>query len=219
MAQQRAFSHHWLQQFPEPVGSDLLGLGSHCTARFSSENISCTTDIGSAIRLGSGGSDNLQNSNTYFSTVDVHSSVPNVCKPSGLPVSNGEVLNGFSLSPVGVPEPTECSVDTSSLILGPALLSDVSKASESIDFQGQQQFIGGFSIGLPNDLQASMGTGMGEEQTVMRKNSVEAPVSSQWMAPPRSMGFPFSLPSDMPWDSPQCPSDMSTGFSTNKCYT
>lgn len=213
MAQQRALSHHWPLQFPQSVGSDPLGLG----AQFSSKNTSCTSDIGSAIQLGPGCNDDPQHSNAYFSTMDVHSyrsDVPNACKSSCLPVSNGEVLNNFILSPLTVLEPTKCSVDTSSLILGPTILADVSKASEGIDFGGPQQFMGGFSVGLARDLQPSMDTDVGGKEMGARKNLVRAQGGSHV-----SMAFPFSLPSDTLWDSPQCPSDISTSFSTNKCYS
>ena len=45
---QRAFSHSWVSPLPETLVSDMFTQGTNCTW-FSSENISCTTDIGSAI--------------------------------------------------------------------------------------------------------------------------------------------------------------------------
>ncbi|PKI37715.1 hypothetical protein CRG98_041893 [Punica granatum] len=221
MAQQRALSHHWGSQFPEPEGANPLGQSSHGTSQFSPENVSCMTDIGSVIQLATGSNNDLQHFNTFFSTADIQSyrlNIPNVCKSSGLPVSNGEVLNNFMFSPLGVTGPAKSSVETS-MILGPSLIADGSKSSESTDFEGPQQFMGGFSIGLASDMQASMGTGGVGEETGTRKDTGGGHANGQWAIPPRSVTFPFSLPTNMLWDSPPCPSDMSTGFSTNKCYT
>ncbi|XP_057787593.1 protein FEZ-like [Salvia miltiorrhiza] len=53
-------------------------------------------------------------------------------------------------------------------------------------------------------------SGVEEEEGGLRKNVWENI---------RSMGFPFSLPPNLPWESPPCPSEMSsTTYSTNKCY-
>ena len=60
--------------------------------------------------------------------------------------------------------------------------------------------------------------GTGEDEAGLRKNQGAA-LDNQW-GTIQSIGFPFSLPSDnLSWDSPACPSEMSTSYSTNKCYT
>ncbi|CBI22222.3 unnamed protein product, partial [Vitis vinifera] len=93
-----------------------------------------------------------------------------------------------------------------------------------IDFGGPQQQFNGFSISLPEDLQGNIHTG--EEDTGFRK-SASAGQANNPCGNIRSIGFPFSLPSNvadpwklnLPWDSPPCPSEMSTSYSTNKGYT
>ncbi|CAB4305421.1 unnamed protein product [Prunus armeniaca] len=180
---QRALSHSWGSPFPEPTAaSGLLNQGAHCT-QFSSENMSCTTDIGSSIQ-----------------------SIP----------------NGFMFSPGEMSGP-----------ISPALIGDLSNATGSIDFDGsQQQQFSGFSINLSqNQMQENMETGQNEGG--FRKNLSSSTShannnnnnNGQWGSI-RPIAFPFSLASDddawkptLPSDSPPCPSDMSTSYSTNKCYT
>lgn len=208
---QRALSHSWVTQLPEPIGSDLLGHGAQYS-QFSSENISCTTEIGSAI--------NHPNS-ASFNSMDVQSYrpmlYPPVSKASTLTISNSDLPSAFIFSPLDMPPgPTKCTADTSPMLMCPALMGgEVNKPSESISFEGSHQFIG-FSIGLPHEMQGNIG---GEEEAAgLKKNPALVHANNQWPATTRSMGFPFSLPSNMPWDSPPCPSEMSTAFSTNKCY-
>ncbi|GMI67398.1 hypothetical protein HRI_000409100 [Hibiscus trionum] len=103
------------------------------------------------------------------------------------------------------------NVDDSSTALSPRELmvaGEITNNSGSIDFEGKQRHFNGFSISLPQDLQ---GTG---------KTSNEALEESNWRSI-RPMGFPFSLsPNELDSrNSPQCPSEISTTYSTHKCYT
>ncbi|XP_043726020.1 protein FEZ-like [Telopea speciosissima] len=223
---QRALSHSWVSPLTETNGSDVLTQGVHCT-QYSSENISCTTAAGSAIQF-SCNNDLQQSSCTSFSPLEIPSYKPinqTVCKTSILPISNGDLPTGFMFSPLEMPGPAKCTVDVASMLfnLSPALFMDVSKASESIDFNGPQQQCNGLSIILPQEMQGNMATGV--EETCSRKNSNASPTINEW-GTVRSIGFPFSLPPTMPdawktispWDSPSCPSEMSANYSTNKCY-
>ncbi|KAF8390212.1 hypothetical protein HHK36_024735 [Tetracentron sinense] len=224
---QRALSHSWVSSLPEINASDILTQGAPCT-QFSSENISCMTDARSAIQFCCN-NELQQSSTTSFSPIDhVPSYKPvsqTVCKPSLLPISNGEFPASFMFSPFEMSAPTKCTVDSASMLLNlsPSILGDVGKTSESIDFGGMQQHYNGFSITLPQEMQGNMGTG---EETCLRKNPNTNLVNNQW-GTIRSIEFPFSLPSNLPeawkpnvqWDSPPCPSELSTSYSTNKCYT
>ncbi|KAL0450556.1 UNVERIFIED_CONTAM: hypothetical protein Slati_1612000 [Sesamum latifolium] len=109
--------------------------------------------------------------------------------------------------------------------LSPALASEACKTSESIDFEGPQQQFNGYSVNSSQVMQASINPE--DEQEGFRKNLGITNTHNQW-GNLRSMGFPFSLPSavpdswkpNLPWDSPPCPSEISsTNYSTNKCYT
>ncbi|XVF16609.1 hypothetical protein REPUB_Repub10bG0046600 [Reevesia pubescens] len=219
---QRALSYSWISSLPETAASDILHQGAPCT-QFTSENISCTTEIGSAIQLCS--NDELQQGSTAnFSALDIPSYKP--FSPP-FPVSNGSDLhNNFMFSQLdhmsGSPK---CTLDASSMLLSPPLITDVTKASQSIDFGGQQQQYSGYSISLTQDMQGNAGVGESEEGT--RKNSNATSDDNHW-GTIRSMGFPFSLSPNvtdswkpnLPWDLPQCPSEMSTTtYSTDKCYT
>lgn len=216
---QRALSHSWGSPFPEPpAASGLLNQGAHCT-QFSSENMSCTTDIGSSIQFWSN-NDLQQASNASYSAFDT---LP--YKPINPPGSKPSIFdadqfpNGFMFSPGEM-----------SGTISPALIGDLSNATGSIDFDGsQQQQFSGFSINLSqNQTQGNMETG--ENEGGFRKNLSSSTShannnNGQWGSI-RPIAFPFSLASDddawkptLPSDSPPCPSDMSTSYSTNKCYT
>ncbi|XVF14253.1 hypothetical protein REPUB_Repub09cG0042400 [Reevesia pubescens] len=224
---QRALSHSWISSLPETAAFDILHQGAPCT-QFSSENISCRTEIGSAIQLCSN-SELQQESTATFSALDIQSYKsfnPTIYRPSPFPVSNGDVHNNYMFSQLDhMSGSSKCTVDASSMLLSPPLTTDVSKASESTDFGGQQHQFSGFSISLPQDMQGN--TGVGEsDQEGRRKISNATPDDNHW-GTIGSMGFPFSLSPNMtdswkpnlPWDSPQCPSEMSTTYSTDKCYT
>ncbi|OMO61933.1 No apical meristem (NAM) protein [Corchorus olitorius] len=189
---QRALSQSWISSFPETIPSDhILHQGAPCT-QFSPDNISCTTN--NELQQGS------------YSALDIPSYKSfNPYRPSPFPVSNGDFHNNLMFSP-----PLDHISGSGPL----NLITDVSNKAnaESIDFGSgqQQQYSGSFSISLSQDMQGNAGVGD----------------NNHW-GNIRSMGFPFSLPSNgcdswkpnLPWDSPQCPSEMSTTYSTDKCYT
>ncbi|KAF8378440.1 hypothetical protein HHK36_029779 [Tetracentron sinense] len=222
---QRALSHSWVSPLPETNPSDMLTQGALCT-QFTSENMSCITEAGSAIKFCC--NNELQQSTSSFSPIDVPSYKPinsMVCKSSLLPISNGDLPAGFLFSPLEMSGPARCTVDVASMLmnLSPAVLGDSRKASESIDFDGPQQQYNSFSITSPQEMQGNMGTG---DDTCLRKNPNITDGSNQW-GTVQSIGFPFSLPSNLSeawkqnllWDSSPCPSELSTSYSTNKCYT
>ncbi|KAF9626147.1 hypothetical protein IFM89_031274 [Coptis chinensis] len=226
---QRALSHSWVSSFPETAGANVLPQGTACT-QFSSGNISCNTEARSSFQLCC--NNDLQQSSTTSTTyppIDVQSYKPfnpMFSKQNLTPSLNGEIPSGFMFSPYDMQGPSKCTVDVASLLanLSPAFVGDSSKSSENIDFAGTQQPYNGFSLTSPQEMQGNVG--MGEEDTCLRKNPNTSDINSNWGAV-RSVGFPFNLPLDMPdawkpnlpWDSPPCPSELSTSYSTNKCYT
>ncbi|KAF7124656.1 hypothetical protein RHSIM_Rhsim12G0132100 [Rhododendron simsii] len=92
------------------------------------------------------------------------------------------------------------------------------KASENIDFSN------GFPLALPEEMHA-IGIHGDQETELMLKNSDGPNFDDQWGITRSTIGIPFSFPNagrkpDLVWDSSPCPSDqMSTSYSTNKCYT
>ncbi|KAG7985391.1 hypothetical protein I3843_03G023800 [Carya illinoinensis] len=221
---QRALSHSWVSSLPETLATEKLTEGTHCSL-FSPENISCTTEIGSAMQFCHNNHDLQQSSSACFSAFDIPSYKPItniVSKPLPFPLSNGELPDGFTLiSSLDVSGPTKCTVDTPSILLNSAL-GELTSASESIDFEASQQQLSGFSVSLPQDVQENLGTG--EDEAGFSRNLDATLLNNQW-GTIRSIGFPFSLPSNdawkpnLSWDSPPCPSEMSTSYSANKCYT
>ncbi|OAY60160.1 protein FEZ [Manihot esculenta] len=219
---QRALNYSWISQLPEATASDVVNQGTHCT-QFSSENISCTTE--SVFQICS---NNLQQASSgNFRALDISSYksiTTTVDKPSLFPSSNGDLTNSFLFSSIEMSAPTKCPVDDSSMLLNSALIGNVSKTSESIDYEGSQHQFNGFSISLPQVTQDHMAAD--EDEACLRKNPSGVHENSQWETM-RSIGFPFSLTSNLPdawksnlpWDSPPCPSEMSSTYSTNKCYT
>ncbi|CAK7328006.1 unnamed protein product, partial [Dovyalis caffra] len=224
---QRALSHSWVSPLPDSTtASDLFSQGALCT-QFSSENMSCTTDIGSSFHIGSNNNDFQQASAASFSVLDMPSYKPinpTAYKSYLCPVSNGDFPNNFLYSPLEISGPVKSTDDAPSMLLNPALIGEACKTSGGIDYEGSQQQFNGFSINLLQEMQGNMGTG--EEDAGLRKNPGSIH-DNNMVGTIRSIGFPFSLPSNLPdawksnlpWDSPSCPSEMSTTYSTSKCYT
>lgn len=209
---QRALSHTWISTLPETTASDILNQGANCT-HFSPENVSCMTEIASSASF------------SEFNIPSYKPLNPSFYKPSLFPASSADIPNSFMFSLPEISGPTKCTVDASSMLLNPAaLLSDVSEGSENINFEGPQQQVKAFSISMPQEMQVNMIPG--EDESGSRRNMNVTQDNSQW-GNIRSIGFPFSLPSNLPeawkpnlpWDSPPCPSEMSTTYSTNNCYT
>ncbi|GMJ04147.1 hypothetical protein HRI_004083900 [Hibiscus trionum] len=205
---QRALSHTWMPSLPESLPSDILHRGA-----------SCTTEIGSTMPLGSNG-ELLQRCAVGFSALDVpsfRSFHQTVDRPSPFHVSNGELHNNLMFSQLEnmSGSSSKCTADASSMLLTPPMISDINKSSASTNFGGQQ-----FWIGLPQEMQGNGSVAESEEGTAKNSNSI--PDYNHLL-----MGFPFRLSPSMadswkpnlPWDSPQCPSEMSTTYSNDKCYT
>ncbi|KAK9277020.1 hypothetical protein L1049_006559 [Liquidambar formosana] len=235
---QRALSHSWISPLPETITSEILTQGAH-SAHFNSENMSSAAKPGpTAIQFFCNNDlQQQQTSTTNFSHLDFPSYKPinSMCgKHSQLPTSNGNQLpsHDFIFSPLDMSTtgPDKCTVDVSSMLLNMSssmTLGDFGKAShESIDFGGSQEHCNGaFSITLPHEMQGRVSN---EEETGLIKNSNLTHFDEYQWGTVRSIGFPFSLPlnlgdawkSNLQWDSSPSPSDqMSTSFSTNKCYT
>ncbi|XP_015879415.3 protein FEZ isoform X1 [Ziziphus jujuba] len=225
---QRALSHSWATPLPEISAPGLLTQATHCT-QFSPENISCTTEIGSALQFYSN-NDLQQNSTTTYSASDIPPSYkPNnleICKPGNFPFLNEEIPNSFVFPGMEMSEPTKSSVDVASMLFNTGLIGNGrNNPSESIHFESQHQQFRGFSVNLAQNMQGNdIGTGEDDGEAGLKKDPRVAQVDNQCEAI-RSIGFPFSLsPNDawkpnLPWDSPPCPSEMSISYSTNKCYT
>lgn len=119
--------------------------------------------------------------------------IPLIRIPSIFTADSGE----YFPENVGFSPPQQVSgrttADPTSMLFNPPPFQPCN-ASESIQFDGQQQQFNGHSDISSNTLQAS---------------------TPQWGDKIRSIGFPFSLPDS--WDSP--PEISSTTYSTNKSYT
>ncbi|KAF8408098.1 hypothetical protein HHK36_007239 [Tetracentron sinense] len=84
--------------------------------------------------------------------------------------------------------------------------------------------VNGFPITLSQELQGNLGTG--EDETGSRKNPNAFHVNDQ-SGTVQPIGYPFSFPlnlpdawnPNLPWGSSPCPSEMSTSYSNNDCYT
>ncbi|CAK9186104.1 unnamed protein product [Ilex paraguariensis] len=223
---QRTLSHTWVSPFPETPASDMFTPAAYST-QFSSGNISCTTEMGSGIQLCSNNDLQQVPTTASFSALHIPSYKPMnpaVCKPNPFSIPSGDLPCGFMSSPLEMSGSTNKStIDVASILfnLSPAFIGDEGNASENIDFVGSPQQFNCFPSSSAQDIQASIG--MGDEDADLRKDHSAAHIN-QW-GNVRSIGFPFSLsPSlpdawkpNLPWDSPPCPSEMST--STDKCYT
>ncbi|KAJ6683896.1 hypothetical protein OIU85_007579 [Salix viminalis] len=165
---QRALSHSWVSPIlPETAASDW----AHCT-QFSSENMSCTTEIGSNFHLGSN-NDFHQASAASLSVLDIPSYKPMINPISHtsylFPLSNGDHLpNNFLFSPLEISGPIKSTDDAPSMLLNPSMMGEAGKTSGSIEYEGSQQQFNGFSINLLQEMQGNIGTG---DETGLRKES------------------------------------------------
>ncbi|KAL2499943.1 NAC (No Apical Meristem) domain transcriptional regulator superfamily protein [Abeliophyllum distichum] len=222
---QRALSHSWVTSLSE-TSPDSITQGVHY-AQFTSENFSSTTDAKSSIQLCSN-NELPQGCPANFSDINYPSYKPMTGRSSIFGTSNGDFLSNFMfLSPDEETGPTNKSThDVDSMIFNssPALISDISKTSECIDFEGPQHQFNSFPIMSSQEMQESIS--VEDDEWGLRRNENETNTNNQW-GNIRSVAFPFNFQStvpdawksNMPWDSPPCPSEISTTYSTNKCYT
>ncbi|KAK2968997.1 hypothetical protein RJ640_007862 [Escallonia rubra] len=215
---QRTLSHSWVSPLPETSTYDILTQHANSTTQFStSDSISLTTKASSVVQYGVN-----NDSIASFSPLDVSPYKPfnpiatSTRMPSQVSFSNtGDILTGYTFLS---PEPTNCTADASSLLLNmsSSMFGDFgNKASESSHYGGvvHDQY-NGFSITLPEIIRENVG--QGEERALVKDDANVPQFEDQW-------GIPSSLTdfwkSNLLCDSSPCPSEMSTSYSTNKCYT
>ncbi|XP_021721499.1 putative NAC domain-containing protein 94 [Chenopodium quinoa] len=207
---QRAITHSWVSPLTETTAAcDMFNQASNLIgSHFSPDNISCTTE-GANSSIQPCNNNNLQNTTSSpvsFSTLDQYKPItnPTVSKVSVIPTSFADLQNNL-IFPSG-------EVSAMFLNLTPAFTSEVGKISDIIDFGGSQQLFNGLPMNLSQNIIEA------DDQLGYRKNQ-----NQQWNSI-RSIGFPFSLPSSvsnsgtLSWDSAPCPSELSTSYSSNKCY-
>ncbi|KAJ7974416.1 NAC domain protein [Quillaja saponaria] len=191
---QRALSHSWVTPLPETMVSDILNQQGANFNHFSSDSISCTTELGPAFHVCSN-NDLQQASTASFSASDIPSYKPinsTPYKQSHFPISSGEFPSGLMLSSPEMTGP-KCLIDAGSMLFNPALINyDVSMASDCIDFGGPNQQFSGFSTSVPQGMQGNMAS----EEESSRKDSGPVPVSNQW-GTVRPIGFPLVCPQMM----------------------
>ena len=230
---QRALSHShsWVSPLPESTTSDILGQVGRCADhQFGSENTSSMAAKPSSGVQFCFTDDLQQTSSTSFSPIHVplYKPInPIPVKPSHLSTAMADLHTSFLLTQLGTSGPVTPTIDVSSMLLNmpSSMLGDLSKASDGIDFIGQDQLCNGFPVILPQDIQSNVCSG--EEAALLKNLHVtHGDYHDQWESV-RAIGFPFSLPLSMAeswkpnmlWDSSPSPSEMSTSYSTNKCYT
>ncbi|KAL0350895.1 UNVERIFIED_CONTAM: protein FEZ [Sesamum radiatum] len=215
---QRALSHSWAASLSETTSPDANFTYTYSgqPTQFNSENISSTTE--NEFQPVNFADLNIPSYKTITGKQAIFPSPTGDYFPGNLIFSSSEEVSGTS---------NKSTVDLTSMLfnLSPALASEACKTSESIDFEGTQQQFNGYSVNSSQVMQTSINPE--DEQEGFRKNQSITNTPNQW-GNLRSIGFPFSLPSavpdswkpNLPWDSPPCPSEISsTNYSTNKCYT
>ncbi|KAK7316356.1 hypothetical protein VNO77_35332 [Canavalia gladiata] len=210
---QKALSHPWISQLPGSMVSDILTQGVNCH-ELGSPAIQFCGDKQELHQVS-----NTNTNTTNFSASEIPTYKPinsnTISKASQIPISDKDLADNFLFYTLEATVPTKCTVDATSSML--------SSNPDYIGFEEPNQHYGGFSISLPHDMQANISGGT-EEQDWRKNQGFEQ--FNQWETAGRTIGFPFSLPtndawkSNVAWDSsPPCPSEMSTTYSSNKCYT
>ncbi|KAI3722402.1 hypothetical protein L2E82_33440 [Cichorium intybus] len=187
---QRALSHSWMSSLPEHKSSDLYTESNQL----------------------SNNNDSRLTSPDTFTPLDTSLYTPmnlTTSKVSPFSIPHTDFPRGFMFSTVDISTPTTTStsdVAPSLFNFDPDLLVDGSKINPESILGGPQHQFDTFSMNSSQVMQGSIDT--------------------EWVKV-RTGAFPLSLPSNvnddwnlnMPWDSPTCPSEMSTTYSTNKCHT
>ncbi|KAL7614134.1 hypothetical protein Lser_V15G07681 [Lactuca serriola] len=188
---QRALSHSWVSSLPEHKSSDLYT---------ESNQLSNNPDS----RLSSPNSFTALD-NPSYTPVNMTTSIV-----SPFSIQQTDFPRGFMFSTVDISGPittTTSDVAPSLYNFDPDLLRDANKISESMGLGGPQQQFDTFSMNSPQVMQGSVDT---TEWVKVRTGAFP-------------LNFPSTVPDDwnlnMPWDSPTCPSQMSTTYSTNECHT
>ncbi|GMN41842.1 hypothetical protein TIFTF001_011067 [Ficus carica] len=224
---QRALSHSWVSPLPEPSSSDiLLSKDTNNRSQFSSSaNHVCSTN----------------------NNIDMQNSSPIDFFPYKFPfhINNLSSTDYFSPNNLIFPPletPSKLSMDniTPSMLLNMySILGNntghFGNSGSGISSQEQCNNINGFSNALPFDhvLQGNLGSISAHIPTANATTSSDrSSEDHEWEAAVRSLGFPLNLPlplstvvadpwkPSMIWDSNlPCPTEMSTNFPTNKCYT
>ncbi|KAG4911624.1 hypothetical protein AAZX31_19G020800 [Glycine max] len=190
---QKALSLPWISQLPGGMVSDMFTQGLNC------HNIESP-----AIQFCGDKQDELHQVsnnaiNTNFTASDIPTYKPiNNSTASKSPVSDGDLAADNFIFYTG---PTKCC--STLLDATNSMLSHPNPDYIAFEEPNQQHY-SGFSINLPQDMQQNMST---ETGTTGFPFSLSPPYDAAWKA------------SSVAWDSPPCPSDMSTTYSTNKCYT
>ncbi|XAR56003.1 hypothetical protein NMG60_11036275 [Bertholletia excelsa] len=196
---QRAISHSWVSPLSEPPPTSETVLTQNTHQLINSDNfLSCNNSFNqqssSSTTIFSPSFDIPYKPYNHFST-----------KPPPNPVvsvSNIDLPLSYALSSLDSSSKSSI-VDASSILLN--MSSSMFGNSESMDFSGLQDQCNGFSIGLlPQQVQAHPGHG---EEAVLVKD-INTPLFTS----------PETWRSNLIWDSSPCPSEMSTSYSTNKCY-
>ncbi|XP_060193126.1 putative NAC domain-containing protein 94 [Lycium barbarum] len=202
----RALSYPWINPLSEVASPEVFNQ----SATFGSENVSSITENGSVLHLSSN-NDLLQGASNVPSYKAINSMVS---RPSYLSSPNTDISCNF--------------MDANSMFFNTSLglITDISKNSETIDFEGQNQQLNSFSISSSSqEMQRSIS--MEDDEAGLRSNQTSINDNITQWENIRSVGFPFSLTTSLTdewkpslsWDSPSCPSEISTTYSTNKCYT
>ncbi|KAJ7953806.1 putative NAC domain-containing protein [Quillaja saponaria] len=245
---QRALSHSWVSPLPEiNTYNHMLpkAVDQYSTQFCSDQNMSLTKKNSSAIHF-STNNDDIQHStstttSSYSPPLDVASyKLPinplllyrSFDQPS-ISSNNGDFTTSFpfSSSPFETSTCAKTTMDLSSTLfnMSSSMLGDFGSKTydQSVNFGGQQEHgNNGSEISLPYN-QIMQGSIDGDENGLtkfMMPNSAEG----NQLETVRSIGFPFSFPlnigdawkSNLLWDTTStCPSEMSSTYSTTKCYT
>ncbi|KAG4969754.1 hypothetical protein JHK82_035458 [Glycine max] len=204
---QKALSLPLISQLPGGIVSDMFTQGLKCH-NIGSPAIQFCGDKQDELHQVS---NNAINNNFSASDIPTYKLINNstVSKPSPQsPVSDGDLADNFIFYSSW---PTKCcTLDPTSML---------SPNPDYIEFEDpNQQHYSGFSINLPQDMKQNMSTETGTKE---QDHQWETTIGM------RTTGYPFSLSppydawkaSSVAWESRPCPSDMSTTYSTNKCYT
>ncbi|KAL0447049.1 UNVERIFIED_CONTAM: protein FEZ [Sesamum latifolium] len=225
---QRALSHSWISPVFDTTISDMtMNPPPANNIQFSSSSLTMSNKTNSLVFC-----NDIESSIASFSPIHFPPCKPAYqmgSKPCQMPSDGVNLTTSSTISSTEMSRlPAQnCAInDASSLLLdmpSNSIFGEFVKGSENVDFGTFHEQCNGFSATVAENLRQNLCHG--EEAVLVKDQNVEH-LDDQW-GTIRSVGYPCSYPLSLPdawksnllWDSSPCPSELSTSYSTNKCYT
>ncbi|XP_027914711.1 putative NAC domain-containing protein 94 [Vigna unguiculata] len=231
---QRALSQSWVSSLPETRTSDhILTKDQHTTQFCSDISFTKKTTLASHYCTNNNYTDSQPLTPCPLDVASYKSIInPLLYKAfDHFPISNGDLSTSFLFETSSDGNTNaKSTMDVSSMLLNmsSSVLGDFNKTSEdntnATTSFGALQEHGYYPLPFLREMQSTFGEQEYDNMNALKGPNVNMPgVDEQELETVRSIGFPFNIgdawKSNLLWDTSSFPCDVSSTFSTTKCYT